>query len=421
MEDRHNINRQYNEWLKTKPLENINCLTEENLKQIILDDIDFIKGMSHAEYLLYKKWVALQIKYPSREIPTLFGKKRVLDDAQFAQDLKVIKHNIWIPDQPDDYLKLKPVLEYTGDGGRSEIQSTLSLFVSSGERGHSNIGRNMHFIAKDDVTGKYLGTISISSDYLDMRARDQYIGWERESKTTEMIKHTAVCSIIVPTQPLGFSYVGGKLLSLLCLTDDIRDKWEEVYGQKLVGLTTTSFYGKSKEHGLSQYDNLKHWKKLGFTTGSVSFEPTKPVINLMMDWMKKNYPRQWFELYMAKRDNGQPVKHDHRNRSFNFVYGKLGIPKKLVESKHERGIYFSEFYTNTNEFLRKEISENELQKSFDSSNDYMVELWRNKYASKRVASLLKNDRFSYDGLFYDDLLYMSWEETKAKYLGDMGR
>ena len=40
-------------------------------------------------------------------------------------------------------------------------------------------------------------------------------------------------------------------------------------------MTTTSLYGKSKTGGLSQYDRLKHWKKMGYSQGSLSFEMTK--------------------------------------------------------------------------------------------------------------------------------------------------
>ena len=98
----------------------------------------------------------------------------------------------------------------------------------------------------------------------------------------------------MPLQPLGYNYVGGKLLALLCLTTDIQKMWEESYGDKLVGVTTTSLYGKTKAGGLSQYDNLDYWQPMGFTAGSVSFEPsrktrkdieqTKPLI---FRWRKK--------------------------------------------------------------------------------------------------------------------------------------
>ena len=100
---------------------------------------------------------------------------------------------------------------------------------------------------------------------------DNAIGWPREIKTQgNMINHTAIGSTIVPLQPLGYNYMGGKLLALLCLSDTVQQDWQNKYGDVLVGVTTTSLYGKTKAGGLSQYDGLEHWNAMGFTSGSVS-------------------------------------------------------------------------------------------------------------------------------------------------------
>jgi hypothetical protein len=48
-------------------------------------------------------------------------------------------------------------------------------------------------------------------------------------------------------------------------------------------------------------------------------------------------------------------------------------------------------------------------------------LWKAKYAKKRVASLLKNDRYSTETLFYDDLIGDGWENTKERYISQVGR
>jgi hypothetical protein len=51
----------------------------------------------------------------------------------------------------------------------------------------------------------------------------------------------------------------------------------------------------------------------------------------------------------------------------------------------------------------------------------LTELWKTKYASKRIHSLVKNDRVSDETLFYDDLIGMSWQDVKDKYLSQVGR
>jgi hypothetical protein len=236
-----------------------------------------------------------------------------------------------------------------------------------------------------------------------------------------MINHTAIGSTIVPLQPLGFNYMGGKLLALMCLSDTVQKDWKRQYGDVLVGVTTTSLYGNTKSGGLSQYDGLEHWNKMGFSSGSVAFEPTKKNMKMVFEWIKENHTRKYFEWWEAKNQQGLPLKRDHKNRSLNFAYSKLGIPKNLIRTEHQRGIYFSPLYTNTNEYLRKEITENNLVKLFDTSEESLANIWKTKYAKGRIRQLQKKNNVSYESLFYDDLIMMTWQDTKEKYLTQVGR
>jgi len=413
--------KQWQEWLSQNDVTSFVAPTDDELRHAVIRDLTDVSKMSVEEYTLFQKWCEVREKYPSHEVSTLFGMEKQLINIEDEMFIKGIKDNIWVPKNEDDYLNLQPELIYTKESEISEKWNCIRTFIST-MKNNSNIGRNLNYLAIDRKTGKYLGVMCISSDFLDLTPRDQYIGWEREKKTQgHMINYTAIGSTIVPLQPLGYNYVGGKLLALLCLSDEVQYQWKKQYGDLLVGVTTTSLYGKKKMGGLSQYDNLKHWKKMGYSSGSVSYETTKPTVDMIRSWLKKNHTRKWFEWYMAKKPSGQPYKRDHKNRSYNFTYSKLQIPKELIRSEHARGIYFSPLYNNTNEFLRGEITEDKLVKSFDTSYEYLTDLWKNKYATKRIRSLKEQNRVSTERLFYDDLTLLSWEETKDKYLSQVGR
>ena len=69
----------------------------------------------------------------------------------------------------------------------------------------------------------------------------------------------------------------------------------------------------------------------------------------------------------------------------------------------------------------KEITEDKLVKSFDTDVDTLSDIWKQKYAKPRIRQLQKKNNVSYETLFYDDLIFLSWEETKAKYLPQVGR
>ena len=423
------IDDQWNAWSEENPVDKMPDINTDELKEALIKDLSFVSAMDVKEYTLYQKWCEVHDKYPTVEVNSFFDDTPTLKDQTQGALLNEIKNNFWLPEDPEEYIDLEPELIYTGgeqeltsitNAGQSAIWNGMRTFLST-MKNNSNIGRNLNFLIRDKKTSKYHGVTCMSSDFLDLTPRDNYIGWEREAKTQRMINHTCIGSTIVPIQPLGYNLVGGKLLALLCLSDTVEKTWENQYTDKLVGVTTTSLYGKTKEIPLSQYDGLKHWKKMGWSAGSVAYEPTKPTRKMIQQWLMKNHTYKYFEWYVAKKDSGQPHKRDHRNRSHNFTYGQLKLDKKLIRSEHARGIYFGELFENTNEFLREDITQDKLVRKFDNSVGALTELWKNKYAKKRLASLTKQGRVSTETHFYDDIIYMSWEECKSKYLNDVGR
>jgi hypothetical protein len=416
------VETQWKKWSETEELSELNFTIDE-LRERTIQELTYVSKMDVREYTLFQKWCEVQERYPTVVVNDLWeGEKRVLEDDKQRELIPQLKNNIWMPANVDDYLNLEPELLYTNkDGDMPEIWNCIRTF-SSTMKNNSNIGRNLNFIVRDKVTKKYLGVICISSDFLDLTPRDNYIGWSREKKTQgAMINHTAIGSTIVPLQPLGYNYVGGKLLALLCLADPIQELWEKLYGDKLVSVTTTSLYGKTKAGGLSQYDNLDYWQPMGFTSGSVSFEPLKDTRYMIREWLKKNHTRKYFEWYVAKKPSGQPHKRDHKNRSLNFAYSQMNIPKELIRSEHARGIYFTPLYDKTCEFLRGDHDGKDMKKLFDTSVESLSNIWKMKHAKPRISILKKKGTVSHETLFYDDLIYLTWQQAKEKYLPQVGR
>ena len=414
------VDKQWSEWQEKNKDVPVKHIDEQELKKVLIDDLTYASKMDVREYTLYQKWCEVKERYPVNEVSTLWGDELQMVYPEQEKLIKEVKSNFWIPNEPDDYAKLYPIMQiYNGE--LAETWNAIRTF-SSTMKNNSNIGRNLFYTVIDQQTGKYLGVICISSDFLDLTPRDNAIGWSRDVKTQQgMVNHTAIGSTIVPLQPLGFNYMGGKLLALLCLSDTVQLDWKVRYGDTLVGVTTTSLYGNTKSNGLSQYDGLEHWNKMGFSSGSVAFEPTRTTKRMVFDWIRENHPRKYFEWWEAKNVGGMPLKRDHKNRSLNFAYSKLGIPKNLIRTEHQRGIYFSPLYDNTFEYLRKEITDKDLIKSFDTSTEALTDIWKTKYAKGRISMLKKKNTVSYETLFYDDLIYLSWEETKQRYLPQVGR
>ena len=87
-----------------------------------------------------------------------------------------------------DFEKLEPELVYTDNIKSTQSAGTLIekwncvRTMTSTMKNSSNIGRNLHYLVRDKVTGKYLGVICITGDFIDLTPRDEHIGWEESSK-----------------------------------------------------------------------------------------------------------------------------------------------------------------------------------------------------------------------------------------------
>ena len=373
----------------------------EKEKENFINNLDMLKSMSVQEQTLYKKWQEFN---KDEKIRIKFRKN--------YRKAELMYNRIWKPTDItnkeltiSEIEKLDPIVEYTDD---NETWTILRTLISSMEF-TANPGRNIKFFAKDSITGKYLGVISVGSDVTSIKVRDDYIKWTKDNKFVDhKLNHTCIGTSIVPTQPLGFNMLGGKLLSALVTTSTVRDKWFENYNEILVGVTTTSLYGVH-----SQYNSIPHWKTLGESTGKISIKPDDSVYKVWSDWLKENH----FEEY-DKAIHATGPKQNIITRIFRH----LGIKSKDYEHGFKRGVFFANMYDNGLEYLRGEIDDSELvmKKKFVEDYEYINKWWKKK-AIKRYTKLLEQDRIKDETLYYIDMFDITYEEAKEKYLTDVGR
>ena len=373
-------------------------------KQKFIDNMDFLKSMSVQEQTLYKKWQE-------------FNK----DEKLMSQitSLDVISNQLWKPTDINNLEQtiqeindMEPIVEYTQDNAKWTL---LRQGISSMEF-VANPGRNIKFYVKDKVSNKYLGVICMGSDVTSLGSRDEYIGWTRDNKFKDgKLNHTAIGTSIIATQPLGYNFLGGKLVSALVTCSTIRDKWQEMYNETLVGATTTALYGIH-----SQYNGIPHWKTLGETKGKISIKPDDSAYDVWHQWLKDNKTEK-YEKLVELRPNGQP-QTGIKQKIIQMIYQELGIKRAKYEHGFKRGAYYADIYENGRPFLRNEINEDELvmKEKYKLDYDRIINWWKPK-AVRRYEKLHKENRLKPESLFYSDIIGMSWEETKEKYLGDIGR
>ena len=177
------VETQWAKWQAATPIEELS-FTEDELRERVIKELTYVSQMDVKEYTLFQKWCEVQDRYPTLLVQDLWeGEKRVLEDEGQRRAIAEIKANFWIPKDAEDYLNLEPELLYTSkQEDLPELWNCIRTF-SSTMKNNSNIGRNLNFVVRDKNTKAYLGVICISSDFLDLTPRDNYIGWDRVNKT----------------------------------------------------------------------------------------------------------------------------------------------------------------------------------------------------------------------------------------------
>ncbi len=369
-------------------------------KQKFVDNLDLLKSMSVQEQTLYKKWQEFnKNEYNMRNKVTNFPK---------------YYNNLWKPtDITDKELTIKEIesIEPEVVFVPSEDASSWTMYrmLIHTMDWSANPGRNQKYFIRDKVTGKVLGLVSLGSDVTSIKVRDDYIGWSKDNKFVDhKLNNTAIASTIVCTQPIGFNFLGGKLIAALTTSSAVRNKWYEQYNDILIGVTTTSLYGVH-----SQYNGIPHWKTLGESAGKIAIKPDDDVYFVWANWLKENYREEF--------DKAQSQTGPKQN-TINRIFKHLGIKGKDYEHGFHRGVFFANMYDNGLEYLRNEIEDKDLRMKpkFENDIDYIMNWWKPK-AIRRYVKLYDNDKLKPEVLFYGDIVGKTWEETKKQYLGEVGR
>ena len=380
-------------------------------RKTFIDNLNLLKTMSVQEQTLYKKWQEFNAD--------------VYSMTQKASKFRRINNSIWTPSDITnkeqtiiELTALEPYVEMLEQGNAKDNETwTLVRRLIHTMEFTANPGRNLKFFVKDKVTGKLLGVICLGSDVTSLGARDKYIGWSLDNKFKDgKLKHTAIGTTICCAQPLGYNFLGGKLVAALVTSSVVRDAWKKLYGQTLVGMSTTSLYGIH-----SMYNSIPLWRTMGKSVGRIALKPDDATYEVWHDWVRENMESEYKKATTQKEGvSGPPT--GVKQKTINLIFRAVGIKASDYEHGFQRGIYYADMYENGKEFLRGEIEEKDLkmkQKYFEDS-DYIMKWWKPK-AIKRYTKLFDEGRLKPEKLFYGDIVGKTWEETKEMYLREVGR
>ena len=376
-----------------------------------VDNLDFLKSMSVQEQTLYKKWQEFNAD--------------VYSMTQKATSFAKIENSIWTPkdiNNKEQTIKeieaLEPYVEMTEQGNSKHNEEwTLVRRLIHTMEFTANPGRNVKFYVKDRVSSKILGIICLGSDVTSLGARDTFIGWSKDNKFKDgKLKHTSIGTTICCAQPLGFNFLGGQLVAALVTSSVVRDAWKKLYGQTLVGLSTTSLYGIH-----SMYNSIPLWKTLGSSSGKIALKPDDSTYEVWHEWLKENEADEYKRQTTQKEGVAGPPT-GVKQKVINMIFKAVGVKSSTYMHGFKRGIFYADMYENGKEFLRGEIEEKDLKmkQKYIADSDYIMKWWKPK-AIKRYSKLHDENRLKPEKLFYGDIVGKTWEETKKQYLKEVGR
>ena len=263
-------------------------------------------------------------------------------------------------------------------------------------------GKSIKWVVYEKNSGQIAGFIRLGSPTINSKPRNMFLGKPLDTMSKEVMKRfndsTIMGFIIVPTQPFGFNYLGGKLLAGICCSHLTKDTLDKKYGGPFCMFETTSLYGTTKSS--SQYDGMKPFlRHKGETVSDFA-----PLIN------DDNFHRlnDWF-----KERNGEPLidpmassrKLKTQTKMISIIKASLkGVDdtayNKFVQTyidakglTEQKRAYMSDYgFDNVKEYMNMETDElrkkdNHERYSFDS----VVDWWRKK-ASNRFETLKGDGR-----------------------------
>jgi len=251
-------------------------------------------------------------------------------------------------------------------------------------------GKSLKWIVKEMNTNKILGFCRFGSPTINSKPRNDWLGSVPE--LSRFNRHAIMGFIIVPTQPFGFNYLGGKLLSLLCCSHQARETLNSKYNADICLFETTSLYGSTKSS--SQYDGLKPYMRYRGLTQS-DFTP------LLHDNVFKDL-NKWF---ITRNNDQMLVKEDASSRKLKTQQRMIAVIQKSLQGEkledfkaaianaksltEKKRTYFSDYgFSNSREVIRGDTNKL-IENPINYDKFYMENLikwWKNK-ASKRYDSL----------------------------------
>jgi hypothetical protein len=276
------------------------------------------------------------------------------------------------------------------------------LAITSSHVNIAPVGRNIRLAVKEKNTGKVVGFIRLGSPVINCKPRNEMLGqvFTQSPEGGKRFNNASMMGfVIVPAQPFGFNYLGGKLLAAICTSHEVREIVNKKYGMNLCLFETTSLYGSSKQ--VSQYDGMKPYIRYKGLTDS--------------DFLPMMHGKPYSDLRdFVQSKVGELVDKEASSKKLKISMKIISLTKAALKGTPE-GVAFNETIEkakNLTEQKRYYVSDYGFKNMADYVNNKtdvlipgenyekhnlvnLIEWWRNK-ACNRYDTLYNENRLRFE-------------------------
>ena len=329
------------------------------------------------------------LRYVKREIVTETNPLTSLKDEFFNEDIH--------PEEME--FDIKFIGSRFNQSLPQDHYNNLLKAVSS-HNNESNIpGRELRWMVYEKRSQQVLGFIRFGSPTINSKPRNIWLG--NQPNLSIFNRHAVMGFVIVPSQPFGYNYLGGKLLALLCVSHFARETLNEVFEKDIGLFETTSLYGSTTS--ASQYDGLKPYMRYKGLTES-KFLPLlhADAFHKLHDHFTKlngNQPltdnkasskkmKRQTKMISWIKNSLKEYGHDDKLSKFNAV---IDMAFGLTQKKR---FYISDYgYANIREVLLGEEDKLRRGQNWDKFHLENIISWWKRKATKRYDKLKQDGRF----------------------------
>ena len=341
--------------------------------------IDYFQNFSSIEdYLRYAKGQAVS---SMAVIPGISDKDAFLNEDIHPQDMDFdVK---FVGDRFQDSISQDIYIKY--------LTATSSHVIE-----HNIPGRELRWMVYEKNTKKIVGFIRFGSPTINSKPRNIWLG--KAPDLSRFNRHAVMGFAIVPSQPFGFNYLGGKLLALMCVSHYAREQVSKVFEKDIALFETTSLYGSTTS--ASQYDGLKPFIRYKGLTDSKFL----PLLHREKFHELHNAFTEWNDNQPLTENRASSKKMKRQTKMISIIRNSLQDKDKLNKFNsviqmafsltQQKRAYISDYgYGNVREVINGEQDKLVRGQYWDKFYlENIIEWWKKK-AGKRYDKLKAEGRF----------------------------